>query len=982
MEITQDEFNKFKSFITKFNSKNTYELEFRICNKDFKGKHITLDVFNRVFSHLTHDTSNGGLGFKYTSETTLDIKNTKGNERIHISGKDDVKRYWLEDKIMSDMKCEYITKTMVENYDIHDYGLRISLSDEVERKKIDVFQYSNFRMKNRYSILTPDENIRFDLTAVKSGDAKSFKQSNILGQEPHYEIEIELVNRNIKDVDNLVSNIIYYISLVYSIIQDFNIITKYSEMEQVLKLYQELINFKNNNKHKGNIYENTHNSKFITASPITLHPKHLIKSEHNINILSPYAVSPKADGQRQLLIIGTKELAGRMFILDINMNVKFIGYENKEWSGSVIEGEYMSDNNILYVYDILFSKGKDVRGSIYHKEVADNTPTRIRQLNNFIKDHAQSKSIIDDLDNPFIIKKKEMYFSFGDDIFNVSRELWEKRTLLGYNTDGLIYTPLNDHYPIKGGSWYSLFKWKPLIYNSIDFLIEIVKDDITGLDVIKSQSIYNQQTKKYMAVRYKTAMLYVGKNLDKYDKVQKKYIKNMGKSLFNPFGDANVSVSDYNIAKLLIDCDDNIIITDPINGELYSITDDIIVEFYYEFVDKNKVGWNPIRIRYDKTSQNKKGLPVYGNFENTANDIWKSIKNPVTEEMLFEGVIDKNDIELKDKKQNEKNTSSSYYKCIEEDYDPNKRLPVQNFHNLYVKRNLIILYSPYQIEGASKMTGRLLDLACGKGGDLSKWRDGKYKEVVSMDIDKPCITYAMDFFKKFPQPKPVVYFLWADTSKLIFPDRLAGLNDLQQKKMIEWIPDKYTFEVVSCQFCLHYYFENELKLRTLLQNVSDNLKIGGHFIGTCFDGDKIFSHFKEHKEKSFEGSIKDDVIWKITKDYKARSFESNKGKSLLGQKIQVYIKSIGDTHVEYLINLKFLEDLISDYGFELVEYKSFDDYYKDYKNDKTTNVKLGDMSTAEQTFSFLNTSFSFKKVKATPDKEYKMLQKLIAKNGK
>lgn len=572
-----------------------------------------------------------------------------------------------------------------------------------------------------------------------------------------------------------------------------------------------------------------------------------------------------------------------------------------------------------------------------------------------------------------------MKFSLEDDIFSVSRELWEKKELLGYNVDGLIYTPLNDHYPIKGGGWHSLFKWKPPKYNSVDFLIEIQKDDTTGLDIIKSYSVYNQQTNEYVSHRYKTALLYVGANKDKYNKTQQKYIKNIGKSLFNPFGDIEVSQSEYNISKLFIDNDDDIIVDDVINGTRHSILTDTIVEFYYESMDKNKIGWNPIRSRYDKTQQYKNGESVYGNFENTANDIWKSIQNPVTEEMLFEGIIDREAIELKDKKLNAKNTTASYYKCIEEDYDPNKRLPVQNFHNLYVKRNLIIKYAPGTLSKDKAMIGRLLDLACGKGGDLSKWRDGRYKEVVSMDIDKPCIDYAMDFFKKYPKPKPVVYYLWADTSKLIFPDQLAALNELQRKKMTEWMPEKHTFNVVSCQFCIHYYFENELKLRSLLQNVSDNLMIGGHFIGTCFDGVKIFDYFKDKKVKSFEGTIKDDVIWKITKDYRTRIFESNKGKSLLGQKIQVYIKSIGDTHIEYLINLKYLEDLIGDYGFELVEYKDFGEYYNDYKSDKETKVKIGELSETERNFSFFNTSFCFRKVNATSDKEYKILQKLIAK---
>ena len=265
-------------------------------------------------------------------------------------------------------------------------------------------------MKNRYSILSPDGNVRFDLTAVKSGEAKSFKKSNILNQDARYEIEIEVINRNMKDINKLIHQLIYYISLIYSIIQSFNIITKYSEMDNVLRLYQDLINFKNNNKFKGNIYENIYNNRFITANPITLHPRHLIKSDHNININSPYAVSPKADGQRHLLIIGTKDLAGRMYLLDINMNVKFIGYENKNWSGSILEGEYMSDNNTFYVYDILFGNGKDLRGYIYHKETKDTIKTRYKCLNDFIKDHSNSKCIIDDLKNTIIIKKKDINF--------------------------------------------------------------------------------------------------------------------------------------------------------------------------------------------------------------------------------------------------------------------------------------------------------------------------------------------------------------------------------------------------------------------------------------------------------------------------------------------------------------------------------------------------------------------------------------------
>ena len=159
--------------------------------------------------------------------------------------------------------------------------------------------------------------------------------------------------------------------------------------------------------------------------------------------------------------------------------------------------------------------------------------------------------------------------------------------------------------------------------------------------------------------------------------------------------------------------------------------------------------------------------------------------------------------------------------------------------------------------------GELLDLACGKSGDLSKWKAAYLKKVICIDIDKKCIDYAISYYKSFPRPKPNAYYVWGDTSKLIFPNQDAGLNDMQKIRLKEYIPNKNNFDIVSCQFCLHYYFESENKLNNLIQNIKDNLKVGGYFIGTCFDGKKIFTALKGKKE--INGNKNDETIWKIKK---------------------------------------------------------------------------------------------------------------------
>jgi len=296
-------------------------------------------------------------------------------------------------------------------------------------------------------------------------------------------------------------------------------------------------------------------------------------------------------------------------------------------------------------------------------------------------------------------------------------------------------------------------------------------------------------------------------------------------------------------------------------------------------------------------------------------------------------------------------------------------MPFQNFHNLIVKMNLIKEVSPK--EGG----GKLLDLACGKGGDLSKWTNAKYKEVVSIDIDKKCIEYAEKYYLDYKNVnKPEVEFVWGDTSKLIFPSYKVAMNEDNKLKIKRLIPSKYKFDVVSSQFCLHYYFEDEIKLRTLLQNINDNLKIGGYFIGTCFDGERVMEALK--KKTLIEGKTDNDkVLWKIEKMYKGTS------KSPYGKEINVYVSSIDNEHKEYLVNFKFLDDIMEEYGMDKVKVIEFADIYE--QMEKGSNVgKSSIMSEVEKDFSFLNNMFIYRKQENTPDMIYKKLQKMVEKEEK
>jgi hypothetical protein len=75
-------------------------------------------------------------------------------------------------------------------------------------------------------------------------------------------------------------------------------------------------------------------------------------------------------------------------------------------------------------------------------------------------------------------------------------------------------------------------------------------------------------------------------------------------------------------------------------------------------------------------------------------------------------------------------------------------------------------------------------------------------------------------------------------------------------------------DVAACMFALHYFFENQVTLDGFIKNLSETVKIGGLFIGCCFDGDKVFNLLRGVEKGRLKlVTIEDTPVWTITKDY-------------------------------------------------------------------------------------------------------------------
>jgi mRNA (guanine-N7-)-methyltransferase len=159
---------------------------------------------------------------------------------------------------------------------------------------------------------------------------------------------------------------------------------------------------------------------------------------------------------------------------------------------------------------------------------------------------------------------------------------------------------------------------------------------------------------------------------------------------------------------------------------------------------------------------------------------------------------------------------------------------LRNLNN-WVKAVLIGLHS--------KPGWAVLDLACGKGGDLLKYMRAETSFWVGVDHARVSLEHAVQRYNELlpGQPPFPAHFFCGD----VFGIDLVSHLDAQ------W-PD---FDLVSCQFAIHYAFENEQRVRQLLENVTCRLRPGGFFIGTTPDANVLVSKLRAAPEMSFGNNI-------------------------------------------------------------------------------------------------------------------------------
>ena len=902
-----------------------------------------------------------------------------------------------------------------------------------------------FRYIKRFEFSHPDYPFLIHCSIVKTSRTNggklipqfNIKDSDVFNSSEQYEIEIELINTKVGIDTQFSTGLIIYqklrqlIKYVLIGIQQTNYPVSLVEQNEIIINYLKITKNKDYDETK-----KPYNSDFIGPSSGTLQMINLI-NESDINdtnktipnIRKNYTVTDKADGSRKLLFINEN---GKIYLINTLMNVEFTGAltEEDELFNTIIDGEHIThDKNGEYInlfasFDIYYINNKNVTGlSFVNLEIAKvkaeeddeekeeekkrktkKEDFRLVILKSVIK-KLNPLSVISKSKSPITIVTKKFY---ANNIFGGSATILNnvKEGLFPYNTDGLIFTPANTGVasnkvgfvaPNFKVTWNESFKWKPPEFNTIDFLVKFQKNDYGAF---KESYIYSDGvnlTKSSQFQKYYTLILHVGFDEKKHgyinpcndvlnDYIVKKQDYDSYKSTYKParFYPTNPSDENAGLCNIIgnVDESNNLkIFTEE--GE--EIEDNTIVEFKYDSSRESHWKWIPLRVRYDKTSELRSGGKNFGNAYHVANSNWQSIHNPVTNEIITSGDHVKMDNNDDDVYYNKVNTQS-------------ETRSLRDFHNLYVKNMLI---SKLSNTGSS-----LIDFACGKAGDLPKWINSNLAFVLGIDLNKDNIENRLDgacarylnYAKKYTTIPKAIFINGNSFINIKNGDAFATEKNKQIIKALfgegaknevvlgKGVYNNYGiaqngFNISSIQFALHYMFENETILNEFLKNVSQCTALEGYFIGTCYDGNKVFNLLSDVEINNSISLMKNDKkIWEVTKKYSNEFYEEDE--SCIGYAIDVYQETINKTFREYLVNFKYLTRLLENYGFALLtkdEIKSldlpgsigyFDELYEnmesELKKDKRLANKIGNalsMSKEEKQISFLNKYFIFKKVR-------------------
>ncbi|XP_065674921.1 mRNA cap guanine-N7 methyltransferase isoform X1 [Hydra vulgaris] len=252
---------------------------------------------------------------------------------------------------------------------------------------------------------------------------------------------------------------------------------------------------------------------------------------------------------------------------------------------------------------------------------------------------------------------------------------------------------------------------------------------------------------------------------------------------------------------------------------------------------------------------------------------------------------------------------------------------LRNFNN-WVK-TVIITEFLGKIKRRKRLSDEIniLDLACGKGGDLLKWQKANVDHVIMADIASTSIDQCKERYAKLEKESRSRH-----SRERLFTTEFYAADCTKENLCEKFKNPDIKLDLTSCQFAFHYSFESYSQAELMFKNACKNLRTGGYFVGTTPDAHKLVKRIKSMESDSFGNSV-----YNIKPDSKDNF-------PLFGAKYMFHLEGVVDCP-EFLVYFPAFEKIAAKYNMKLVWKKNFHELFKEHE--KEYSSLLSKMSALE-----------------------------------
>ncbi|XP_043474027.1 mRNA cap guanine-N7 methyltransferase isoform X2 [Leptopilina heterotoma] len=279
------------------------------------------------------------------------------------------------------------------------------------------------------------------------------------------------------------------------------------------------------------------------------------------------------------------------------------------------------------------------------------------------------------------------------------------------------------------------------------------------------------------------------------------------------------------------------------------------------------------------------------------------------------------DVAESEKSSEHSNVVAEHYNSLEEkglsQRNQSRIVYMRNFNN-WIKSMIINEFMQKIIQ--EKRVGdpiKVLDMCCGKGGDLLKWKKANITHLIAADIASVSVEQCQSRYNDLTSNRsrdsgfaPVfrAEFITADCTKV-------RLREKYKDPSME-------LDLTSVQFALHYSFESLPQAECMIKNASESLRPGGFFIGTIPDAYELVSRWQKSEGNKFGNEV-------FSVEFQS---EEKEKPPLFGARYNFHLEGVVNCP-EFLVHLPTLIKLGEKFGLELVLYERFEEFFERMKNE-------------------------------------------------